>query len=94
MKRFTAFLVALLFASSALAVDLTITLTAEQAQRFAAAVGADNALKNGAGAPRSATSAEARQDVIRYMRVKTQEYERRLGTSQLVIPAFEPDPPQ
>lgn len=71
------------------AATLSIDLTAQQATRFQAAVGANKALKDASGQPRAATPAEARQDVIRYMRQTTQDYERRLDAEQFSPPTFD-----
>lgn len=53
-----------------------IDYTAEDGQRFAAALGRRHQLTNGGGAPRSATEAEAKDWIIAKMRALVREVER------------------
>lgn len=67
-----------LFALStrALAIDVTVSVTAPQATRIAAALGELRGLKDGAGAPRSATMAEVKQSVADHLRGIVMQVER------------------
>jgi len=56
---------------------MTITTTAEQAQRVSAAVGNHLQLVNGSGQPRNATAEEIRQFVIAELRGIVLRYERK-----------------
>lgn len=74
MRKILAIL--LIFASAnALAVDITITMTAGQIARFLAALGTAKNLKDGANQPRAATNAEGKQFVIDAVRGLTYSIE-------------------
>ena len=83
MKKLLA-IVLLCFATSALAVDVTISLTAGQVTRFASALGTSRNLKDAQGQPRVATAAEMRQFVIDAVRGVVLETERAAATKTAV----------
>lgn len=88
---------ALLFASfSAQAVDLTITLTAGQATRFAAVCGKIKKLVDAQvpPQPRACTMAEAKTMIVERMRALVVDVEgaelTKQATDAVVVPAFDP----
>lgn len=93
MKRILA-IALLLFATSAAAVDVTITLTGAQATRVAARIGELRGLKDGQGAPRSATLAEVKQIIIDHLRGMVIQAERpaleKAAVDAVTVPAFDP----
>lgn len=84
----------LCFATSALAVDVTVTLTAPQAQRLAAAIGKVRNLTDGQGAPRSATMAEVKTIVADHLRGFVMQAEKpaleEAAIKAVTVPAFDP----
>ena len=87
----TLFLIAvLMFSSSAYAVDITITLTAAQATRAAAACGKTLGLVDGNQVPRSCTMAEAKAFLIDYLRHIVFDAERQQAQSLITNSAFDP----
>lgn len=68
----------------------TITYTAQEGQRFAAAVGRDLRLTNGGGAPRSATEAEAKEWLIAQMKKFTLDNERAEAEKAISLSPFQP----
>ena len=74
----------LCFATSALAVDVTISMTAQQITRFAVALGKSRNLVDAQGQPRNATNAEMRQFVIDQVRGVVLETERAAATEAAI----------
>lgn len=79
---------AVLFVTPALAVDVTITMTADQATRFAAVCGAAKNLG------RSCTIAESKAFAIERLRQVVVDHEgavaKRAATEAVVVPNFDP----
>lgn len=70
---------------------LTITTTAGQASRIAAAVGAEVGLRDASGRQRDATNAEVKDWVIAKTRRLVHDHETRVALSAVVAPAaFDP----
>lgn len=93
MKRI--FTLALLcFTTSAIAVDVTVTLTAPQAQRLATAIGKVRNLTDAQGAPRSATMAEVKTIVADHLRGFVMQAEKpaleEAAVRAVTVPAFDP----
>lgn len=89
MKKLLA-IVLLCFVTSALAVDVTISLTAGQITRFATALGKARNLVDAQGQPRVATAAEMRQFVIDQVRGVVLETERAAATEAAIKAATVP----
>lgn len=79
---------------NALAVDVTITMTAGQISRYATALGKLRGYVDGSGNPRVATTAEMKQFVIDSVRGVVFQSERppleKAAVDAVVVPAFDP----
>ena len=93
MKKLLA-IALLCFATSALAVDVTVSLTAPQATRVAAALGEARGLKDAQGAPRSATMAEVKTIIADHLRGFVMQAEKsaleEAAIKAVTVPAFDP----
>lgn len=69
--------------------SLTITYTAQEGQRVAAALGKLRNLQNGQG-PRSATEAEVKQSLIGVMRGWVIQVERETAEQAISLSPFDP----
>ncbi len=69
---------------------LTIDVTAPQAARMVAAIGAEMNLLDATGLPRSATQAEAKLFVVKVLRDIVMAHERRIAEKAISIPGFDP----
>lgn len=70
--------------------SITITTTAPQAQRIAAALGGRYTLKDQSGAVRSATDAEVKAWVIDQLRNLTLDWEREQAVKAITISPLDP----
>ena len=84
----------LCFATSALAVDVTVSLTAPQAQRLATAIGKVRNLVDARGDPRSATMAEVKTIIADHLRGFVMQAEKsaleEAAIKAVTVPAFDP----
>lgn len=69
---------------------LTITTTAAQDARLVVAFGRKLNLVNGSGAPRNATAAEIKADIISYVRAVVNDQERLAVVAANPSAAFDP----
>lgn len=87
-------IVLLAFATSALAVDVTVSLTAPQAQRLATAIGKVRNLVDARGDPRSATMAEVKTIIADHLRGFVMQAEKsaleEAAIKAVTVPAFDP----
>lgn len=70
--------------------SMTITTTAQQAQRLATAFGRELGLRDEQGQRRDATAAEIKQATIGYLRSVVVQQERRAAEDEISIPEFDP----
>lgn len=73
------------------AASLTITTSAPDDARLGPAYGDKLGLRNGAGAPRNATTAEVKSYLVGILRSDVQSYEDRINKAAVAAPAaFDP----